>query len=140
MKILSRSALETKKIGEKLGRRLKAGDVVTLSGELGAGKTTLVQGIAKGLGVKQSKDVSSPTFMLIHEYQGREKIYHMDWYRLKTVAGEDRFLAEECFSDQAITLVEWPDRGNECIPKKHVAVTMTHLSKSHRRVEVEARG
>ena len=140
MKFLSRSAAETKKIGEKIGRSLRAGDVVALSGELGAGKTTLVKGIAKGLGVPATEEISSPTFVLIHEYQGREKIYHLDWYRLEKVEGEDRFLVEECFADNAVTLVEWPERAKNLLPRKHLEVRLKHVSEKERRLEVEKRG
>ena len=140
MKFLSHSAAETRKIGEKIGRSLRSGDVVALSGELGAGKTTLVKGIAKGLGVPSGEEVSSPTFVLIHEYQGREKIYHLDWYRLKKVEGEDRFLAEECFAGDAVTLVEWPERAKNLLPRKHLEVRLKHVSDKERRLDVEKRG
>ena len=139
-KFHSRSPAETKKFGELLGRRLKAGDVVTLAGELGAGKTTLVKGIAKGLGVRSDKEVSSPTFVLIHEYSGREKVYHMDWYRLKKVEGEDRFLAAECFEDEAVTLIEWPDRGKNLIPRRHTEIRLEHLAPTQRLLKVTVRG
>lgn len=139
-KFHSHSAEETEKFGEQLGQKLKAGDVVTLSGELGSGKTTLVKGIAKGLGVSSRLEVSSPTFVLIHEYQGREKVYHMDWYRLKKLEGEDRFLAAECFEDQAVTLIEWPDRGKNLIPREYVEIKLKHVSLKQRLLEVAVHG
>src|SRR3989338_8951375 len=74
LKLLTHTPKETLVLGEKIGRLLKAGDVLALEGPLGAGKTTLVKGIAKGLDVKEDKEVVSPTFVLIHEYEGREKI------------------------------------------------------------------
>ena len=140
MRFHSRSTAETVQFGKKLGRRLRAGDVVTLSGELGSGKTTLVKGIAEGLGVRSGKEVSSPTFVLIHEYQGREKIYHLDWYRLKKVAGEDQFLAEECFQDKAVTLIEWPDRGRDVLPQNHWEIKLKYLSPKERMLEVTVHG
>ena len=140
MRFHSHSAAETIRFGKKLGRKLRAGDVVTLSGELGSGKTTLVKGLAEGLGVPSDKEVSSPTFVLIHEYRGREKIYHLDWYRLKRVAGEDRFLAEECFQDSAVTLIEWPDRGRDLIPRKHWEIRLRHVSPKERMLEVAVHG
>lgn len=131
MEILSKSAAQTKKIGARIGRALKTGDVVALTGDLGAGKTTLVKGIAAGLGVKE-KDVASPTFVLIHEYEGRKKIYHIDWYRLKEISSTDRLLAEDCFNADAITLVEWADRALDLLPKHAIRVELKHKGESER--------
>ena len=124
--LTSHSAAETKKIGRILAKFLKAGDVVTLQGGLGAGKTTLVKGIAKGLGVPSENAVSSPTFVLVHEYHGRKRIFHLDWYRLKTLSDTDADLAEECFSSDAVTLVEWPERGKEIIPAGSLRIRLSH--------------
>ena len=126
------SAAQTTRLGVKLGRALKCGDILALSGELGAGKTTLVKGIVRGLGAKDG--VTSPTFTLIHEYHGREKIYHLDWYRLKKVEKMDQQMAEECFSDQAVTLVEWPERGKKFLPKNLIHIQITHVSKNRRKI------
>ena len=134
IKLVSNSAAQTKKIGKILGKSLLPGTVVALQGELGSGKTTLVKGIAKGLGVASEKMVSSPTFVLIHEYAGREKIYHLDWYRLRTVEGTDEALAEECFNSQAVTLVEWSERGRDLIPRKALTVKLSHRGSSLRSI------
>lgn len=135
--IISNSAVETKHIGVALGQFLKPGAVVALQGKLGAGKTTMVQGIAKGLGVAPEKNVSSPTFVLIHEYKGREKIYHLDWYRLGRVEGADEAMAEECFASKAVTLVEWPERGRVLIPSRAVVVKLSHRGPESRSVSVQ---
>lgn len=135
-KFQSRSAAETKKIAHALGRSLKKGDVVALSGELGAGKTTFVKGLAKALGVRSERDVVSPTFVIIHEYKGRVPVYHLDWYRLERVEGADRELAEECIYGQGVTLVEWPERGREILPKKKIEIKLSHGGGSLRRIEV----
>ena len=134
--IKTHSAAETKKFGKKFGGLLRAGDVVALEGELGAGKTTLVKGIAKGLGVQSERAVSSPTFVLIHEYQGREKIYHLDWYRLKSVKDADAELAEECFSSNAVALVEWPKRGKPLLPKQRIEIELSHDGGSSRKIKL----
>ena len=134
--LISNSAAKTKQIGKALGKYFLPGTVVTLQGALGAGKTTLVKGIAKGLGVASEKAVSSPTFVLIHEYAGREKIYHLDWYRLPRVEGADEAMAEECFASQAVTLVEWPERGRSLIPLKSVRIRLTHRGPASRLISV----
>ncbi|MGH7198255.1 MAG: tRNA (adenosine(37)-N6)-threonylcarbamoyltransferase complex ATPase subunit type 1 TsaE [Candidatus Omnitrophota bacterium] len=136
----SNSPAQTKRFGEKIGRALKAGDVVALVGKLGAGKTTLAKGIAKGLGVPDEADVLSPSFVLIHEYEGREKIYHIDWYRLKSVEGPDELLAAECFDSDAVTLVEWAERGRGLFPRDHLRVDLTHKGPRSRLIKVSAKG
>src|SRR5690625_7496312 len=112
-KIHSSSEEETIRIGERLAILLRPGSVVTLSGQLGAGKTTLVKGIAAGLGVKQM--VTSPTFTIIKEYEGELPLYHMDAYRLEH--SEEDIGFSEYFSDDGISVVEWAtfieDRSEE---------------------------
>ena len=134
LKLISRSAAETKKIGKILGKYLKTGDVVALQGPLGSGKTTLAKGMAKGLGVLSDRQVSSPSFVLIHEYQGREKIYHLDWYRLKSVKDADADLARECLGAQAVTFVEWPQRGRKLLPSDAVHIYLSHRGPGSRRL------
>jgi len=139
VKITTHSAAQTKKVGRALGRHLKPKDVVTLRGELGAGKTTLAKGIARGLGVRSEKEVASPTFVLIHEYRGRCPVYHLDWYRLGRVEGPDEALAQECFEAEAVTLVEWPERPNSVLPKEKIEVKISHRGPSSRSIEIRAR-
>ncbi len=135
MKIITKSSSETKKIGKKIGAKLKAGDVVALFGELGAGKTTLVGGIVEGLG-GNAQDVSSPTFSLVNEYKGRHKIFHMDWYRLKKLKGSDAAMIQEYFSKEHIVLIEWPERGKDLLPKKHMEIFLEHQNENQRRLSV----
>lgn len=117
----------TRAIGRAVGSRLESGDVVALRGPLGAGKTTLAKGLAAGLGVAGAEtEVSSPTFALIHEYDGRQKVYHLDWYRLDDVSGPDEGLAAECFSAHAVTLVEWPERGAGALPKERLEIALAY--------------
>ena len=134
--LTSHSAAETKKIGRALAKFLKAGDVVALEGNLGSGKTTLVKGIARGLGVASERTVSSPTFVLIHEYHGREKIFHLDWYRLKSLPDIDADLAGECFNAGGVTLVEWPERGEKILPARRWRVRLSHRGPKSRRLMV----
>jgi len=106
---ITHSEEETADAARELAATLRAGDVVLLSGNLGAGKTAFVRGLASGLGVNP-EDVSSPTFTLVHEYRGgRLTLYHADLYRLEKVATEDLGLEEMGVSD-GVLAIEWPDR------------------------------
>jgi tRNA threonylcarbamoyladenosine biosynthesis protein TsaE len=112
---VTRSEDETAGIARELGAALKAGDVILLSGNLGAGKTAFVRGLASGLGI-DAADVSSPTFTLVHEYRGgRLTLYHADLYRLERVATEDIGLEEMGVAD-GVLAIEWPDRLAHAIP------------------------
>jgi len=106
----SRSAAETKKLGSRLASFLRPGDIVGLIGDLGAGKTTFIQGIAAGLKVRHPKEVTSPTFVLIHEYQGKMPLYHIDLYRLGTAALLDSLGLEEYLQSQGVSVIEWADK------------------------------
>jgi tRNA threonylcarbamoyladenosine biosynthesis protein TsaE len=135
----SRSPAETKAFGQKIGKRLKTGDVVALYGELGTGKTTLVKGIARGLGIPERR-VASPSFVIIHEYEGIQKVYHVDWYRLRFVGETDGQMIRECFEGQGVTLVEWANRGEALLPKERLTVRLKPEGLRSRRIEVSARG
>lgn len=114
MKVITNSPAETRRLGEKLGKLLAPGDLIALTGELGAGKTLLVQGIAAGMGIEAT--VTSPTFLIIKEYPGKIPLYHMDAYRL---AGPEELLAlgyEEYFFGQGVTVIEWADWSSTSFP------------------------
>ena len=104
----TRSEAETVELGERLAASLRAGATLLLHGDLGAGKTTLVRGIAKGLGI-DPVEVSSPTFVLIQEYTGRLKLYHVDLYRVERAAVDDLGL-EELAEGSAVVVIEWAER------------------------------
>ena len=112
--------------GEALGRAVTPPLVVTISGELGAGKTTLVKAICRGYGV--TEEVTSPTFTLVHQYAGeRSTVYHVDLYRVNdprelTNLGWDEMLAED-----ALVLIEWPERAADRLPRVHVPISLQHL-------------
>ena len=113
MSDISTSEGETQAIARNLAARLKAGDVVLLSGDLGAGKTAFVRGLAEGLGI-DPEEVSSPTFTLVHEYRGgRLTLYHADLYRLPTAATDDLGLEE---TTDGVLAIEWPERLSRPIP------------------------
>jgi tRNA threonylcarbamoyladenosine biosynthesis protein TsaE len=112
--------------GERFGRAARPPLLVTLRGELGSGKTTLARAICRGYGVPN--DVTSPTFTLVHEFEApRSRVYHLDLYRLRGPAelvdlGWDEMLAEE-----ALVIVEWPERAGELLPRDHVPILLQHL-------------
>jgi tRNA threonylcarbamoyladenosine biosynthesis protein TsaE len=133
----SKSPAETRRIGARLGRLLQAGDIVLLSGELGSGKTCLVQGIGRGLAVPDP--VTSKSFVLLGEYKGRLTLYHSDLYRLEdTLEAEDLALTE-CCAEGAL-VVEWADRAWEVFPPEHLLVTLAISGERERDLTLEARG
>ena len=135
MKFVSNSLEDTKKFACTLAKKLKVGDVVTLEGDLGAGKTTFTKFLAHELGVKDL--VSSPTFTIINEYEGDVKIYHMDLYRVENLdeALNTGFL--DCLSSKdGICLIEWPQVVKSVLSKKCIKVVITK-TKSGREFFVE---
>ena len=130
----TRSEDETADVGRALAATLAAGDVVLLSGDLGAGKTAFVRGLASGLGIDPT-EVSSPTFTIVHEYRGgRLTLYHVDLYRLERTATEDIGLEEMGVAD-GVLAIEWPDRLTHALPRA-VAVTIEIVDEATRRIAV----
>jgi tRNA threonylcarbamoyladenosine biosynthesis protein TsaE len=122
LKLTSRSDEETRILGASLSPVLLPGDVVSLSGDLGAGKTTLVQGIAAGLGVEGP--VTSPTFVLVHHYEGAFPIIHMDVYRLDSIQEVLDLGFEELLEPQAIMLVEWGEAVLPLLPRHYLDIEL----------------
>lgn len=116
MKIITNSPEETVKLGRKLGRHLKAGDVLGLIGELGSGKTTLVRGIASGLGVAGREAVASPSFVLIREYSGKIPLFHFDLYRLDKIKDIEYLGVDEYLFDKGVCVVEWAEKMKMLLP------------------------
>jgi tRNA threonylcarbamoyladenosine biosynthesis protein TsaE len=127
-------------LGRRLGALLFPGAVVALVGTLGAGKTFLTRAVAEGLGVGDSRVVSSPTFVLIQEYQGRLPIYHFDAYRLHSEAEFSDLGAAEYFEGHGICLVEWADRVSNCLPPEHLHIAITITGEKSRNVKLTAQG
>jgi tRNA threonylcarbamoyladenosine biosynthesis protein TsaE len=130
----------TEALGRRLGGLLFRGAVVALVGPLGAGKTHLARAIAEGAGVSDGRVVTSPTFVLIQEYQGRLPVYHFDAYRLR---GEGEFFdlgAHEYLEGDGVCLVEWADRVTGCLPADHLRITLEVTGETSRRATVEAHG
>jgi len=137
LRLDSRGQEETRALGERLGALLHAGDVVLLQGELGAGKTTFVQGVARGLGFEGS--VSSKSFVLLGEYAGRATLYHADLYRLDD-PDQVLDLALDEISADGVLVVEWPERAAGMLPEEHLLVRFHVLSEEARSLEFEAIG
>ena len=127
-------------LGRRLGELLFRGAVVALVGPLGAGKTFLTRAIAEGMGVADSRAVSSPTFVLIQEYPARLPIYHFDAYRLRTESEFADLGAAEYFEGDGVCLVEWGDRVPNVLPADHLRVAITVTGEQSRNVEFTARG
>lgn len=125
---------ETSAAGERLSASLQSGDVVLLHGELGAGKTAFVRGLARGLGAP-SDEVSSPTFTLIQEYRGRVPLYHVDLYRLQSAEADDLGLDE--LGDEGVVAIEWAERWSRRPPATHT-VTIEDLGGDRRRIRIES--
>lgn len=131
----SHSAEETIGFGTCLAAALQRGDVLALSGELGAGKTALVKGIARGLGIAQ--DVTSPTFTLIHEYAGgRLPLFHIDLYRLSSIGQAVAIGIEDYFDGAGVTVIEWPETIEQLLPEHTTRIRIESLGESTRRIEV----
>lgn len=135
IELASASASETEGIAAALAERLAAGDVVTVSGELGSGKTTFVRGACRALGV--TAPVTSPTFTIGHRYSGDVDVSHLDLYRFAGVSAAEWGDLEPYFED-AIVFVEWPEAGAGAIPPARVAVTLAHEDGDRRRVVLTA--
>ncbi len=130
----------TESFGRRLADLMFGGAVVALIGPLGAGKTHLVQAIAQGLDVSDSRLASSPTFVLIQEYAGRLPIYHFDAYRLKNSGEFIDLGAHEYFEGKGLCLVEWADRVEDVLPQDHLRITMQIIGETARRIAIEGRG
>lgn len=120
VKIVLRGLKNTEEFGEKLGSLLQGGDILSLNGDLGAGKTTLTKSIGKGLGVEDY--ITSPTFALINEYEGRFRVYHFDVYRLDDVESLYDLGFEDYFYSDGVTIVEWGDRIKEFLPDNTINI------------------
>ena len=127
---------ETIALGEKLAHDLPQHAVVLLIGNLGAGKTTLAKGIVKGLGAADPDEVSSPTFTLIHEYGQRQKVYHVDLYRLDRAAEAVALGLEELFEKDAVVLIEWGERFPRIMPAERIEIRIAACDGDQREITV----
>lgn len=134
------SLAETEAFGRRLGAALFPGAVVALIGQLGAGKTQLVRAMAQGLGIVNPDLVSSPTFVLIQEYEARLPIYHFDAYRLGSEAEFAELGVHEYFAAGGVCLIEWADKVRGVLPAEYLEARMYATGPESRRVELQAHG
>lgn len=128
MIIETNSASETLALGEKLGKAAKPGQIYTLNGDLGVGKTVLTQGFAKGLGITEA--VNSPTFTIIQEYtEGRLPFYHFDVYRIGDIEEMEEIGYDDYFFGEGVCLIEWAELIEELIPEGAISITIEKTSK-----------
>ena len=130
---MTASPAETEALAARLAARLAVGDVVAVSGELGAGKTTFVRGAARALGFAGT--VSSPTFTIGHRYEAPTPVAHLDLSRLTGLDAEEWGDLEPYF-DGTVAFVEWPEHGGNWLPAARATVTLDHVDESHRRVRI----
>jgi tRNA threonylcarbamoyladenosine biosynthesis protein TsaE len=136
---LSKSVLETDRLGRRIGRSLQGGEIVALYGELGSGKTVLVRGMAAGLGASPQA-VSSPTFVLIHEYRGRVRLAHADLYRLDSAAELPSIGLSDYDDARTVTAIEWAEKAGHDLPADRLEVHLQHRSPSVREITFVPRG
>lgn len=138
-KFISNSPKDTEKLGYKLGKALKSGDIICLLGDLGAGKTALTKAIAKGLGIDDY--VTSPTFTIINEYNGRLPLYHFDVYRLMSIDELYDLGYEEYFYSNGITIIEWADKIEEILPEDTINIHINRtLNQNEREIIFTGKG
>ena len=139
MDFFSRSPEQTRRVGSRLGGVLQAGDVICLHGDLGAGKTTFVQGIAQGWGSLDA--VSSPTFILVNMYRrgDQSQLFHMDAYRLESTPEAEELDLDSMLAQGAL-LIEWPERMDGLIPAERLWVNLEHIDEEEREMKFKATG
>jgi tRNA threonylcarbamoyladenosine biosynthesis protein TsaE len=135
IEVESSSPEETERIAALLAAELRPGDVVTVSGELGTGKTTFVRGAARALGVEVP--VTSPTYTIGHLYEGRVRVSHLDLYRFEGMSNAEWADLEPYFED-AVSFVEWPEAGGGFLPSPRAAVGLRHQDETHRLIELSS--
>ena len=137
MKYVTKSPAETLKLGFELGKKLKPGNVVALTGELGSGKTVFTKGIAKALGVKEYEYVNSASFIIVKCYESKKMpLYHFDLYRLKSSKDLDTIEYEEYFYSKGISVIEWADRALDVLPEKYINVIFEHIGENKRGIVI----
>jgi len=137
--LVSTSHRQTARLGQVIGLMLRGGETIALYGPLGAGKTALVRGIAVGLGASPAA-VTSPTFVVIHEYQGRLPFAHVDLYRIRSPRELESTGLSEYFSGQTVTAIEWADKGTAALPHDRIEIALNHRAARSRTIQLNVTG
>ena len=138
--ILTRTADETQKLGQTIGRWIEQPLVIALTGDLGSGKTAFVQGLAEGLEVPGQYYITSPTFTLINEYPGRLPLFHIDLYRLDDSSDLQDIGLDELLYDRAVFAIEWAEKMSGDLPAGHLAMTFEITADDYRKISLIAYG
>ena len=138
-RVTAHSPEETGRLAKSIAERLTGGEVIALTGELGAGKTHFVKGLAEGLGIDPNI-VTSPTFVLINEYEGRLHVYHFDAYRLSDTEELEALGCYEMFAGDGVCVLEWADRVVDCLPADHLAIHIEHTGPTTRGISLTPKG
>lgn len=138
--IVADSLEKFQEFGVSLGQLIEPSVVIALNGELGSGKTTLVRSLCQGLGCSSLEFVTSPTFVLMQEYQGRCTVHHLDVYRLENEAQFIDFGGEELFQSGNVVLIEWAEKIINCLPTTRVDIFLEVLSQEERRIHISMLG
>jgi len=136
--IITKSPEETKNLGKEVSKLTKPGDLLAFYGELGAGKTCFIQGISQGLKVKDY--VTSPSFTIINEYQGKIPIYHFDLFRLNNAEEILEFSYEEYFYGEGLTVIEWAEKIEQLLPKEHLEIEIKFKDRYQRTISFIPQG
>jgi tRNA threonylcarbamoyladenosine biosynthesis protein TsaE len=135
--LITYSAQETSTLGRRIGAKLSEGDILALSGELGSGKTCFTAGLARGLGVDENYQITSPTFTLINEYPARFRLCHLDVYRLNSYVDLDDLGFEEYLSGKNIVVIEWAEKINAIIPRTAIFINFEYIDENKRKITIK---
>ena len=134
--VVTHSTEETIQVGRDVGRQIKSPVLILLSGELGAGKTTLTKGIVSGAGAAREEDVTSPTFTLVHKYENAKRIFHVDLYRIGDLHDLETLGLEDTLSEPGIVVVEWPDKLTFRTDWPVVKIQLEHVAEDMRKITI----
>jgi tRNA threonylcarbamoyladenosine biosynthesis protein TsaE len=136
IQIITCSAQETFVFARRMGEKLQEGDIFALSGELGSGKTCFTGGLARGLGVSENYQITSPTFTLINEYPAKYKLYHFDVYRLNDCSDMEDLGYEEYFSGKGVVVIEWAEKIAQIIPEAAFFIKFEYIDENKRKITI----
>ena len=138
IQIITASAKETSAFARSIGEKLREGDILALSGELGSGKTCFTGGLARGLGINEDYQITSPTFTLINEYPAKYRLYHFDVYRLTGYADLEDLGYEEYFAGHGVVVIEWAEKIAQIIPETAIFINFEYIDENKRKITIKS--